>query len=142
MNNFDYIVNKYKDDALIPKNRSCHIAFLLKGKKILHIGYNQMNRNYYEGHSITSLHAEIDCLRKIRYNKIKKYNILVVNINKDVSNNKLYKDSRPCKHCTNYLIEKGFKHIFCSTENGIIEKINLRNYEPYITLANIKENMY
>lgn len=38
---------------------------------MLHIGLNQMNRNYYEGQAVTSLHAELDCLRKIRYNKIK-----------------------------------------------------------------------
>lgn len=138
MNNFDCIVSKYRETALNPENRSCHVAFLLKGKKILHVGFNQMNRNYYEGQSVTSLHAEIDCLRKIRYNKIKKYDILIVNINKDSSNNKLYKDSRPCKHCTDYLLKKGYKHVFCSTHNGVIEKLNLKEYDPYITFANIK----
>ncbi len=139
MKHYDTIVNKYKQFAMNPESRSCHIAFLLKGKKMLHIGLNQMNRNYYEGQTVTSLHAEIDCLRKIRHNKIKKYNILVVNINK-ASDDKLYKDSRPCKHCTDYLIKKGFKHIFCSTHNGIIEKINLKDYKPYTTLANMKGN--
>ena len=38
MNHYDSIVNKYKDSALNPENRSCHIAFLLKGKKMLLIG--------------------------------------------------------------------------------------------------------
>jgi deoxycytidylate deaminase len=143
MNRYDIIVNKYKQHALKTNSRSCHIAFLLKGKKILHFGLNQMNRNYYEGKSITSLHAEIDCLRKLGNNKIKNYSILVVNLIKDNSKNTtdtLYKDSRPCANCTSYLIKKGFKHVLCSTQNGIIEKINLKDYKPYVTLANIKGN--
>jgi deoxycytidylate deaminase len=142
MNRFDYIVNKYRSDALNNDNRSCHIAFLLKGRKILHVGLNQMNRNYFEGQSCTSLHAEIDCIRKSRFNKtnITKYDILIVNINKDVTSDKMYKDSRPCKHCTAYLRKMGFKSVFCSTNNGIIEKLKLSGYEPYETLASIKLN--
>lgn len=140
MKHYDTIVNKYKQYAMNPESRSCHIAFLLKGKKMLHIGINQMNRNYYKGKAVTSLHAEIDCIRKIKNHKIKKYSILVVNINKDSNKSKMYKDSRPCKHCTEYLLKRGFKHVFCSTHTGLIEKINLKDYDPYTTLANIKGN--
>ena len=35
------------------------------------------------------------------------------------------KNSMPCKHCRDYLIAIGFKTIFCSTEEGTIEKFKL-----------------
>jgi deoxycytidylate deaminase len=137
------IAIKYLEDGLLynKDNRVCHIAFLLKGKKMVRIGYNQMHRNYYNRKVITSLHAEVDCIRKLtgckNYNR---YSILVINIYKGRNNSVHFKDSRPCKDCTNFLKEKGYKNIFCSTEKGIIEKINFNSYDPYITLARQKTN--
>lgn len=35
------------------------------------------------------------------------------------------KNSMPCKYCRDYLIEIGFRYIYCSTDNGEIEKVRL-----------------
>ena len=144
MDKFDRLIENYADGALKinGENRACHIAFLLKTNKIaLKIGYNRMDRQCFRGREITSLHAEIDCLRQyrpIRDLTKKGYNLLVVNISKDICGKIKYKDSRPCIHCTKFLRGLGFTYVYCSTPEGIIEKMSLIGYDPYKTSAQIR----
>lgn len=134
---FEKLLDKYAEKALYKNryNKACHVAFLLKNRKVpIKIGYNQMERQCFQGQEITSLHAEIDCLRQCRSIKAKNYTFLVVNISKDIKDGKIkYKDSRPCIHCTKFLKEVGFKHIYCSNSEGVIEKLSLSLYDPYTT---------
>lgn len=135
MANFECIIRNFVDRALeINKgNKSCHIALLLQGKrKIRSYGFNQMNRQCYQGKPIYSLHAEIDCLRKCRPIKNiqrRNYSLVVVKVAKN--NTKIFHDSFPCKHCTKFLINVGIKNVYCSDKNGKIIKICLNEYKPY-----------
>jgi deoxycytidylate deaminase len=130
---YDNIVKQYIDDAikLNKYKKSCHIALLIKGKnEVLSYGYNQMDRGCFRGKSITSLHAEIDCLRKIRpFTRLcnKKYTLVVVKISR---HDKSFTDSRPCDQCTRYIKSVGINSIYCSNELGHIEKIHMDNYTP------------
>lgn len=127
---FENIIHRFIDEAFeVNKNsKSCHVAFLLKGRhKVVSYGFNQMDRQFYKGKMTNSLHAEIDCLRKTR--NVRKYTLVVVKIAK--TNTRKYYNSMPCKQCTDYLIDSGFKRIYCSNDQGQIVKIVLNNYTPY-----------
>lgn len=127
------IIKQYIDDAmeLNKYKKSCHIALLIKGKnKVISHGFNQMDRGCFRGKSITSLHAEIDCLRKIRpFTRLcnKKYIFVVVKVSRY---DKSFTNSRPCDCCTKYIKGVGINSIYCSTELGSIEKINMDDYTP------------
>jgi len=129
-------IQEYIDEAiqLNRKNKSCHIALLMQGKKkVISYGINQVDRQYFKGKSVLSLHAEVDCLRKCR-NKfaskdIKNYSLVVIKVGK--KDDLTYHDSMPCKHCTKFLLGLGFKNIYCSNKDGKIIKIDLDSYIPY-----------
>lgn len=138
--NFERIVNLFLEDALdCNKNeKSCHMAILMNGKnKIYSHGFNQMDRHYFQGKCVTSLHAEVNCLSriKIKTNNLKKYKLLVIKVSRhDMS----FTDSRPCDICTELIREIGIKKVYCSNKNGTIEKLNMNNYIPEkITPRNI-----
>lgn len=124
----NYIV---KARELNKQNKSCHIAILLRGKKIVTYGFNNMDRQCYRGKPIFSMHAEIDCLRKYKpsgsINK-RNYTLVVVKVAKLEDK---YYDSMPCKNCTKVILELGIKKLYCSRNNGDIVKINLKEYVPY-----------
>jgi deoxycytidylate deaminase len=132
--NFDRVIQAYIDEAfeLNKSNKSCHLALLLQGHKVISYGFNQMDRQCFRGKTISSLHAEIDCLRKCRPIKDlirRNYTLVIVKVAKEVD--KLYSDSSPCKCCTKFIKGLGFKHVYCTTKEGKIEKINLDEYVPY-----------
>jgi deoxycytidylate deaminase len=64
-----------------------------------------------DGKKITSLHAEVACLKNIKIRK--KYRLLVLKYNKKG----LLVDSKPCSHCKGAIMEKGFKEVYYSTGN-------------------------
>ncbi len=134
MTYFENAIKGYIKEAieLNKHNKSCHVALLMQGKKIVSHGFNQMDRQCFRGKSILSLHAEVDCLRKCRPIKdiIKRnYSLVVVKVSKN--DNGIYYDSMPCKHCTKFLLGLGFKNVYCSNKDGKIVKINLGEYIPY-----------
>lgn len=47
------------------------------------------------------------------------------------------KNSMPCKHCRDYLLEVGFKTIYCSTDDGTIEKVKLEHLPDHESTAQI-----
>lgn len=114
------------------KEKSCHIAVLFKNKSMIYVGHNQMNRQFYNGKMITSLHAEIDCIRKIKkHRKCNKLFVVKISKKSTIDNIILY-DSRPCVNCTNTLLNKGFKYVYCSDETGNIIKFILKNRKSII----------
>lgn len=135
MTSYENIIQIYMNKAreINKHNKSCHLALLLQGKrKVVSYGFNQMDRQCFRGKSVYSLHAEVDCLRKCRPIKDvmkRNYSLVVVKISKK-DNNKYY-DSMPCKYCTKFLLNLGFKTIYCSNNQGNIVKINLNDYIPY-----------
>ena len=144
MAHFKPTVLKYVQEArdLNRFNKSCHIAVLMQGtRKVCSYGINQMERQYYRGRHVSSLHAEIDCVRKCKSIDGKRkrrsqttstahgYTLIVAKVSKN-DNNKFY-SSMPCKDCTRFLLEHGFKKIYCTTYEGAIVKVRLDDYVPY-----------
>lgn len=128
---FENIVIKFIDEAYNANrnSKSCHMALLLKGrKKVISYGFNRMERQLFRGKTVNSLHAEIDCIRKIKQD-ISNYTLIIVKISK--TDELRYYDSMPCKHCTDFIINAGLKRVYCSNNSGKIVKINLNDYVPY-----------
>lgn len=114
--------------------RYVHVAFLIKGKKIIHFSMNNYNRQYVDGKFTTSLHAEIGCVKILKdKGKIKKgFDVLVLRFNKG---NGYLCDSRPCSNCKTFLEKKGFCRVYCSTEDGTIQKFKLSEMDEYYSVA-------
>jgi deoxycytidylate deaminase len=134
MNKFNKIVRQgreicFQDDH----KRYYHIAFLIKGKKIINYSINDYERQYVNGKITTSLHAEVGCMLKFKNaNKIKKgFDILILRYNKKT----ILCDSKPCQNCKKFLIQKGIYKIYCSLPNGSIEKIKLEDIKEYYSVA-------
>ena len=134
MTYFERIIQDFAEEAikLNKYSKSCHVALLMQGKrKIVSYGFNQIDRKYFKGKTVFSLHAEVDCLRKCRYiTDIKKgnYSLIVVKVSKN-NDGTLY-NSMPCKYCTKFLLGLNFKNVYCS-QDGKIVKISLDDYTPY-----------
>ncbi len=111
-----------------------HVAYLFKGKKLVKCCTNNYNRQCFNSKRVTSLHAEIGCIKN---DMVKKgFKMLVVRFNK---NGELC-DSKPCNSCKNHLLSKGFVNIYCSTSNGTISKFKLSSIEDYNSPSQIKLN--
>lgn len=111
-----------------------HIAYLLKGKKCIQTACNDYERCYHNGKPIASLHAEVHLLHKsFRKNKSailkgKGMDILVIRVDKTTGR---ICNSIPCSACKTHLLSHGFKHIYCSTGYGEIEKLKLSTLREY-----------
>jgi len=126
--NFDYCVEKAIEHN--KSFKSCHVAFLIRSNKIISYGYNRMDRNCYNGKFVTSVHAEVDCLRKYVKN-LNKCKFIVIKIDRTCDSFRIYRDSRPCDCCTKFIDNKGIKNFYASTEDGCIKKFFLNTYEPF-----------
>lgn len=112
--------------------RYCHVACLVKGKRIINIAKNDYTRQFSGGQLNTSLHAEINCVKQVR--DLKNYRLIVLRFTSD---GKL-RDSKPCHSCKMYLMNRGLSHVFCSTENGVIQKLRLESIIAYQSPAQKK----
>lgn len=72
---------------------------------------------------MTSIHAEVNCLKNIKFRK--KYRLLVLKFNKQGE----LRDSKPCSQCKEYIKKKGFKEVYYSTNEGTIEKSKIDDME-------------
>lgn len=59
------IINSYLEDAYCENKKQSHIAFLLNGKKLVSVGYNDYDRQSLDGQRVSSVHAEVACLYKL-----------------------------------------------------------------------------
>lgn len=131
---FERVVQGYVDEAIAANkhNKSCHVALLLQGRKVVSVGFNQMDRQCFRGKSVYSVHAEVDCLRKcrpIRDVMKRNYTLVIAKVAKDADGT--FYDSMPCRECTKFLKGLNFKKVYCSNSSGQIVKIDLDSYVPY-----------
>jgi tRNA(Arg) A34 adenosine deaminase TadA len=98
-----------------------HGCVAVYGGKQIATGYNYY-RTYSKDKSILkeytcSMHAEIDCIRKIKNsrfkNKLKNICLYVVQISKDCE----FKNSQPCSTCTSVLKEIKIKKVYYTVGN-------------------------
>lgn len=110
-------INKLKKNIPYPghsSKKACHIAIIIKGLyKVINHAKNDYERQYVEGLKVTSLHAEVACIKNVK-NIRKKYRLLVLKYNK----HGFLEDSKPCSHCKETIIKCGFKEVYYSTGNG------------------------
>jgi deoxycytidylate deaminase len=102
------------------KMRSVHIAYVLKGRRIVHQAVNDSDRCYVDGRYQTSMHAEMNVLRSLKKNK--SFNLLVIRIEKGTGQ---LCESTPCDNCRQELLNRGFKTVYCSRSDGSIQKVRL-----------------
>jgi deoxycytidylate deaminase len=134
-----------KFDSLVEKGRSIcferghqeryyHIAYLIKGRRVINYSRNNYNRQFINGKIATSLHAEIGCMKFLKDNKrIKKgFSVLILRYNK---HNGSLCDSKPCNNCKQFLIKKGLTKIYCSTSDGTIQKFKPEDISEYYSVA-------
>lgn len=65
MLNNNSMINSYLECAYYDEKKQSHIAFLMSGRKLISVGYNDYDRQSLNGHRVSSVHAEVDCLLKL-----------------------------------------------------------------------------
>lgn len=98
-----------------------HLAAILKrGKSTIRIGINQDKTNprfvrfYKDGHSCSSLHAEMDAIIAAKPGD----KLIIIRWNKGGE----ITMSRPCNHCMKHIINSGIDEIVYSVWNGSFQK--------------------
>jgi deoxycytidylate deaminase len=127
---FEKIVAKFRAESLNNRiyKRYDLVAILIRSKTVINHGFNDYNRTYIDGKSFTTYHAEHSCCRK--FSNIKdKLLVLRFNRNGDLRN------ASPCEVCKEMLMKKGLRYIYCSDDNGCINKIDLFLLEKYLSLS-------
>ena len=120
-----------------------HGAIITKGSKIVVSGCNYDERTKVLGQIHGCVHAEINVANQLinryirkkttdkrKYSKyLKKYTLWVVRAPRDKSEQKklTFRNSVPCKMCTDKLINLGFSKVAYSTDNGCIIIKNLKD---------------
>ena len=102
--------------------RSFHVAFILKRRKIIAVGFNNINKSNVICHTyrptrkhdatyISSLHAEVAAAGKVKFRDSME-DLTLVSIRIDNHGNLAY--AEPCPNCAYYLGLWGFKNILYS----------------------------
>ena len=99
-----------------------HVAFIMKRNAIYAIGWNKTKthpRMRLSGYNFlsTQLHAELDAIIKFGKDDCRKYDLVVVRINKEGQ----LKYSRPCAGCSEMIKQVGFRAVWYSTPEGFIK---------------------
>lgn len=124
---FSSIIDHFRFLCMGREDRYCHVAGLIKSNsKLIKYAFNDYNRQYKGRKVITALHAEQNC---VVCSNSKNCKLIVVRFDKNGN----LKDSKPCSYCKNHLIKNGFKHIYCSLEDGTIGKIKLADVIDYLS---------
>ena len=113
--------------AICPSNRemrSSHVAFLVKGGKIVHIGWNKSRshpinlRHPYRAIS-PGIHAEVDVILKCGHEDLSSYEMIVIRIDR----NGVACNSMPCSGCRSVLTQFGVKRVWYSNSDGVIQQM-------------------
>lgn len=106
---------------------------------MVHSATNDPERGCLNGKICTSVHAEIGCVRKAK-NPLK-FKLIVIRVS--MNGEQTLKNSLPCKYCRDYLLHIGFRTIYCSTDNGEIVKVKLKELPDHESAAqkNVKQKL-
>ena len=90
-----------------------HGCIIVKDGEIISEGFNSTEVQLYH---VNSIHAEIDCLSKLKKNPkmLQDCEMYVVRIGTEKMGNPL-KYSKPCQDCTKVILKSGIKKIYYST---------------------------
>lgn len=104
--------------------RSFHVAFILKGRKVVSVGFNDFRKSNPICHTYTPtrthgadyiacIHAEINATAKFRNKCMKSLSMVSIRIN---NHNKL-SYAEPCPNCAFHLGKMNLKNVFFSTND-------------------------
>ena len=119
--NLEGLLEQAKEKALESTCRVPMVAFLLRNGKPIAYGVNK------KGFRGASIHAEIDCLRKIRFQKRRGKNTTMVVIRhlRDGS----MANAKPCANCVEVLKNMGVKNVAWTTDKQSFELSRIDNLE-------------
>ena len=115
--NLEVLLEQAKEKALESNCRVPMVCFLLRSNKLISYGVNK------KGFRGASIHAEIDCLRKIRFQKRRGKNttMIIIRHRKDG----LIGLAKPCANCIEVLRGMGIKNVAWTTSHQTIEFANI-----------------
>ena len=119
--NLEVLLEQAKEKALESTCRVPMVAFLLRNGKPIAYGVNK------KGFRGASIHAEINCLRKIRFQKRRGKNTTMVVIRhlRDGS----MANAKPCANCVEVLKNMGVKNVAWTTNKQSFELSRIDNLE-------------
>lgn len=105
----------------LPNSYFKHFSFLMKGSKILSVGWNDRSANSFKineklvSYPLGGLHSESFCIKRLQdFNMCRRATLVNVRINKQGE----LRNSKPCDICSNLLNVLGFRIIYYSTNDG------------------------
>jgi deoxycytidylate deaminase len=125
MPNFSRLVETAKIFKLTKQTgRSFHVAFVLKGRKVVSVGFNDFRKTnpicytykptrHHDPDYQACIHAEIHATGRFRNRDMKDSSMVSIRI--DNHNRLAY--AQPCPNCAFYLGKMNFKNIFYSTND-------------------------
>ncbi len=119
--NLEVLLEQAKEKALESNCRVPMVAFLLRNGKPIAYGVNK------KGFRGASIHAEIDCLRKIRFQKRRGKNTTMVVIRhlRDGTT----ANAKPCANCVEVLKNMGVKNVAWTTNKQSFELSRIDNLQ-------------
>jgi pyrimidine deaminase RibD-like protein len=130
---FDYLVERLRE---VQEESNCRVpmaAMVVRGGRPIAIGNNK------KGYRGCSLHAEVDALRQLRYQKRRGRGctVIVARFRADGS----YGLAKPCANCIEFMKSEGVSDVAWTTARGTIEIQSLREIEnKYIPPTTLRED--
>lgn len=119
--NLEVLLEQAKEKALESNCRVPMVAFLLRNGKPIAYGVNK------KGFRGASIHAEIDCLRKIRFQKRRGKNTTMVVIRH--LRDGTMANAKPCANCVEVLKNMGVKNVAWTTNKQSFELSRIDNLQ-------------
>jgi hypothetical protein len=108
------------------KKKAVHYSFIVQNNKILEMGMNRPNSGppiYYGYPRYAEMHSEIDAWGKAKgILEDDMWEIVNIKLTKKVPNFPMA-DAAPCEWCMLFLVARGCKHFYFTTNSGQIAKI-------------------
>jgi len=130
---FDLLVEKLRDAQEESNCRVPMAAMVVRGGRPIAIGNNK------KGYRGCSLHAEVDALRQLRYQKRRGRGctVIVARFRADGS----YGLAKPCANCIEFMKSEGVSDVAWTTARGTIEIQNLQKIETeYVPATTLRED--
>lgn len=106
--------------------RCFHVAFLVKGGKIVRVGWNKNKTvpvtNHHPYHTgLIGKHAELDVIYKQQSDWLDSYELVVIRINRNLE----FAMSKPCAGCRSFIKQFGLSAVWYSdsTPTGNLVKM-------------------
>lgn len=93
-------------------------AVVVKGNKVLSLGFNKVKTHPKSPHNFKTIHAEFDAINEVKYDDLRNADIYVYRETKDGK----MADSFPCQYCQQLIEMYEFRNIFYTTENRYARK--------------------